>query len=169
MIEASFCWQSLSIILTDLLMLRHAMLQDSCCKAGQQSPLPAFATQFFALSSPLGAPALFYEDYEGQGMAAVQVLPDDVEAELPRYHDLHRAAEQLHAVLHLPNAHPVHHHGVCHPWVGLALQRYAHRHAVQVSYHSLNALCIWQLLLFACLPQLPQDREFRMQLFTQSP
>jgi hypothetical protein len=41
-------------------------------------------------------------------LCLVQVLPDDVAAQFPGPLLLHRAAERLHAVLHLPNAHPVH-------------------------------------------------------------
>lgn len=48
----------------------------------------------------------------------MQVLPDDVALELSGDHGLHCAAEQLHAVLHLPHAHSVHHHGVCCPGLG---------------------------------------------------
>ena len=42
----------------------------------------------------------------------MQVLPNDVEAEFLGGPGMHRTAEQLHAVLHLPHAHPLHHHGV---------------------------------------------------------
>lgn len=43
----------------------------------------------------------------------VQVLPDDVAAELPGDLLLYSAAEQLHAVLHLPHAHNLHSVRVC--------------------------------------------------------
>ena len=47
-----------------------------------------------------------------------QVLPDDVAAQLPGGYGVHSAAEQLHAVLHLPHAHALHHHGVRSPGLG---------------------------------------------------
>lgn len=45
----------------------------------------------------------------------VQVLPDDVAAELPGGLLLRGPAEQLHAVLHLPHAHHLHRVCVCLP------------------------------------------------------
>ena len=66
----------------------------------------------------------------------MQVLPDDVAAELPGGPGLHCAAEQLHAVLHLPHAHPLHHHGVRRPRPGPQIQQKQCWHHVQVSSFS---------------------------------
>ena len=66
----------------------------------------------------------------------MQVLPDDVAAELPGGAGVHSATEQLHAVLHLPYAHPLHYHGVCCAGPGAPIQQNQSWHHLQVSLSS---------------------------------
>ncbi len=62
----------------------------------------------------------------------MQVLPDDVAAELPGSAGVHCAAEQLHAVLHLSHAHPLHHHGLRCPGSGPQIQQKQRWYHLQV-------------------------------------
>ena len=65
-------------------------------------------------------------------VGAAQVCPDDVAAELPGDHSVHCSAQQLHAVLHLPHAHHLHHLCLRHSWPGPEVQRHQCRHTHQV-------------------------------------
>ena len=52
-------------------------------------------------------------DWDSTLKCGMQVLSDDVAPELPGGPGVCDPAEQLHAVLYLPHAHPLYHHGVC--------------------------------------------------------
>ena len=70
----------------------------------------------------------------------LQVLPDDVEVKLLGGSGLHCPSEQLHAVLHLPHAYPVHRYGVRRLGPGPTLQQDQCRHHMQVGSHSPSLL-----------------------------
>ena len=80
-------------------------------------------------------------------LCCMQVLPDDVAIELPGGAGLHCAAEQLHAVLHLSHAHPLHHHGVRCPGSGPQIQQKQCWHHLQVGTTTIHVT----VLLVICL------------------
>ena len=77
----------------------------------------------------------------------MQVLPDDVAAELPGGAGVHCAAEQLHAVLHLSHAHPLHHHGLRCPGSGPQIQQKQCWHHLQVGATSLSLIMKLSLVM----------------------
>ena len=85
----------------------------------------------------------------------MQVLSDDVAIEFPGGAGVHCAAEQLHAVLYLPHAHSLHHHGVCCLGPRPQIQQKQRWHHLQVSpllylAFTLSCCCHRLMLLLSC-------------------